>query len=199
MSAPLSTRLQNLTRRFLRNRDGNITLMVSASLIPIVAATGMAVDMMRINDARASIQAVADAAVLAAVRSAGTDQQRVAIGNAFVTQNLHGITGVTVEPQIIVKGKDGTANMNVKVQGTLTKVIFSDGDPGAELGKGSSHVSDGVDFVVTSKAHAADGKTTWRCVIALNSTAPDTAYISGSGDFNSTRLKAGSSDAFLPP
>jgi Putative Flp pilus-assembly TadE/G-like len=66
------TTLSRTARRFVRNQDGNISLLFGLTLIPMLAAAGSAVDYSRASQARSQLQAAADSAVLAVARTAPT-------------------------------------------------------------------------------------------------------------------------------
>lgn len=53
-------------KRFSHNEDGNISLILGLTAIPLVAVAGLAIDMGRITEARSALQQVADGAALAA-------------------------------------------------------------------------------------------------------------------------------------
>src|SRR5690606_42157209 len=55
-------RLTMSIMRFLRNRDGAIAPMFAIAAIPLIAATGAAIDYSRAYDARSSVQDALDAA-----------------------------------------------------------------------------------------------------------------------------------------
>lgn len=55
--------------KFLKDRSGSFAVMASLSLIPIMLAMGMAVDYVRLRNAQAHLQELADGAVLASAAS----------------------------------------------------------------------------------------------------------------------------------
>jgi Flp pilus assembly protein TadG len=67
MTSPSRT---NLFQRFRDARSGSVGLIFGLSVIPIVAAAGMAIDYSRVSAGRAEIQAAVDTAALAAARDA---------------------------------------------------------------------------------------------------------------------------------
>ncbi|PZO76097.1 MAG: hypothetical protein DI629_16450 [Mesorhizobium amorphae] len=58
-----------MLRKFLKDRSGSFAVMASLSLIPIMLAMGMAVDYVRLRNAQAHLQELADGAVLASAAS----------------------------------------------------------------------------------------------------------------------------------
>lgn len=63
----------NLAAAFIAARGGNIAMMFSLLLAPMLLAGGLAVDLVRANTTRAVVQEAADAALLAAARLKGSD------------------------------------------------------------------------------------------------------------------------------
>ena len=61
------TDFRQLFRRFSEDRKGNIAIIFSASLVPMLGFTGLAVDYGRASTAQTALNAAADAAALAAV------------------------------------------------------------------------------------------------------------------------------------
>jgi hypothetical protein len=68
----IGTHLSRIATRFVRNEDGNITMLFGLALLPMLAATGVAVDYSRASQARSQINAAADSAALAVARRAPT-------------------------------------------------------------------------------------------------------------------------------
>jgi hypothetical protein len=68
----IGTTLSRTATRFARNERGNIAILFGLTLLPMMAATGAAIDYSRASQARNQIQAAADSAVLAVARRAPT-------------------------------------------------------------------------------------------------------------------------------
>jgi Flp pilus assembly protein TadG len=76
-------------KSLLRHSSGNVTVMFSLVIIPVLLAAGSAIDYMRFNDARTSVQSALDGAALAAALPAEkTDDERIAIAQDFFRNNL---------------------------------------------------------------------------------------------------------------
>jgi Flp pilus assembly protein TadG len=68
----IGTTLSRTATRFARNERGNIAILFGLTLLPLMAATGAAIDYSRASQARNQLQAAADSAVLAVARRAPT-------------------------------------------------------------------------------------------------------------------------------
>lgn len=58
-----------MVRQFLQNRSGNVAMMFGLLLIPMLVGAGVALDMLRVHDARGAMTEASDAGVLAAARA----------------------------------------------------------------------------------------------------------------------------------
>jgi hypothetical protein len=68
-------------KNFISNVSGNISILFSLALVPLMLAVGMAVDYSRANAMKAKMQSVLDASVLAAANvKLQTDNERIARG-----------------------------------------------------------------------------------------------------------------------
>jgi Flp pilus assembly protein TadG len=56
-------------RKFLKSQSGNVTILLGLSLVPLMLATGAAVDMIRSNNTRTLLQGAADSAAVAGAAS----------------------------------------------------------------------------------------------------------------------------------
>ena len=63
----------NALRAFARAREGNVAVLFAIALIPVVAATGAAVDFSRANSVKADLQAALDATALMLSKEAASD------------------------------------------------------------------------------------------------------------------------------
>jgi len=64
------TILRRKARRFVRDRDGNVGLAFGLALLPMIAASGAAIDYSRASDARAQLSNAIDSTVLAVAKRA---------------------------------------------------------------------------------------------------------------------------------
>lgn len=83
---------------FLRDRRGNVAITFGVALLPMLLAVGTAVDYSRAASVRSSIQAAADAAVLAASRDGmrKTDAELAVIARQFFDANFTPGSDVTI-------------------------------------------------------------------------------------------------------
>src|SRR5580704_545972 len=100
--------------RFFRDRKGNIAITFAFALIPALYLTGMSIDYISATGKKAKLDALADAAVLAALTPAmlhaSDTAAQTAAKNVFIAQ-LPTITGLNFNPK-----NDLTVNM----QDTIT-------------------------------------------------------------------------------
>ena len=111
----LLTNLLNRLRKFRPAREGNIAVIFSIALIPVVGAIGIAVDWSMANKVRASMQKALDAAVLVGVSQPSTSQLSTA--TAFFNGDFTGPPGTTATASFIQNSNgslSGTANSSVE-------------------------------------------------------------------------------------
>lgn len=70
MFTALLARVCSLSKRFLKNENGNIAAIFALSLLPVLSFVGVAVDYSRANSARTSMQAALDSATLMVAKEA---------------------------------------------------------------------------------------------------------------------------------
>ena len=113
-----------VTRRFIRDRKGNVAMIFALSLIPIVFWTGMAMDFTSATSKRIRLNAAADAAALAAVTPTMMGQTATTAQTA--AQNIFngtaaGISGTTaVNPTVAVTSGNNGATRTVTVSYTAS-------------------------------------------------------------------------------
>ncbi|MCB1381164.1 MAG: hypothetical protein KDK89_22760 [Alphaproteobacteria bacterium] len=172
--------------RFGRDESGNLTMILGIVAVPLIAASGLAVDMARITEARSAVQNAADGAALAAAIAQGSDEDREAVGMAYAAANLSSLPGVTATPEIEVDGNSVSVSIQTIVNGTLLAVAFPKSGSWIE---GETHVDSdnlslpAVAFNVSAGAEAEPGDSYYRCMIALNTTLSNNIYIRGTGEF----------------
>jgi hypothetical protein len=186
-------------KRLKKNQDGNVTMILSLVAVPLIAITGLAIDMGRITEARSSLQQVADGAALAAAVAKGSDAKRREIGEAFVASNLPDLYGVTAVPTVEVDGDNVSVEIEAVVDGTLLALAF----PSAGANVDADNIDEkavelpNVAFGLQAAALAEEGESGTRCLIALNPSITNAIYIRGTGDFiaDECEVHANSSDA----
>lgn len=100
--------------RFFRDRKGNIAITFAFALIPALYLTGMSIDYISATQKKAKLDALADAAVLAALTPSMLHQSdtnaQAAAQNVFQAQ-LPSIPGLNIDPQ---------SGLTVTIQSTIT-------------------------------------------------------------------------------
>ena len=115
-------------RRFARCSRGNLAIIFGASLLPIAATMGAAVDFASAQGARVRLQAAADAAALAATRNYGKSWQvRQQIATDTFNANLIGVGGAEdVQFKIIDKGQSHKVDASATVDTAFTELMGVD-------------------------------------------------------------------------
>jgi Mg-chelatase subunit ChlD len=75
-------------RRFIAQTGGNVSIMFSLALVPMLGAAGAAVDYSRHSSARSVVAAAADAGALAGAAKVGTQAEREAAAREMFASNL---------------------------------------------------------------------------------------------------------------
>jgi Flp pilus assembly protein TadG len=107
-------------KKYLKSTSGNMAIMFSLALIPLLAAAGAAVDMVNFNRVETVLQEAADAAALAGATSKKMSNpgQLKKIVDSYVGSN-HGAT-VLISAPIITQGIDpATGAFKVTITGTV--------------------------------------------------------------------------------
>lgn len=101
--------------RFLHDKRGNIAMMFGLLSIPLIAATGAAVDYSRAYNQRMVVQDALDAAALAANRliGSGTVEQITAEAEAFFQANVQGRLDLDLVFSTVVDG--GTVTLTTEL------------------------------------------------------------------------------------
>jgi Flp pilus assembly protein TadG len=156
-----------LVRAFGRAREGNLAVIFSLAVIPVIGAIGAAVDFSTANDVKTQLQNALDAAVLAGVTQASAKQVPVA-------------TSVFTGDFIAKYGNTGSAsftqNGNGSLSGTATSTVQMSFM--AMLGKTS--------IVVNATATATPGAqaTTPVCILLTNTLASQALLVNSGGKLN---------------
>ncbi len=109
----------NVLRTFAHAREGNVALMFAILLLPIIAATGAAIDYSRANSVKADLQAALDSTALMLAKEASTDTysqlQTNALAYVKASFNRPGTKNITVSA-VYSNG----AGSSVVVNGSVT-------------------------------------------------------------------------------
>ncbi|CDZ62735.1 Putative membrane protein (DUF2134) [Neorhizobium galegae bv. orientalis] len=115
----------------LADRRGNIAIMFSLLLVPLITAVGASLDYVRAYNARSKMQADLDSALLGAVKSVGTLDNaalKKRIQEWFAAQTDLGSGGYTLEEiDIDTSNRRITATARATVSTTLLKIAGIDG------------------------------------------------------------------------
>ncbi len=113
----------NILRRFVSDRKGNVSLLFAVSLIPMIGAGGAAVDYARASNARAKMQSALDAGAIAAAKDF------TVLTNSQIKQRVEGFltdlpaSQFSVQPSVTVLSTD--PNMVSVVAEACVKLAFS--------------------------------------------------------------------------
>jgi Flp pilus assembly protein TadG len=112
--------LKKMIRRFRSAQTGSVATMFALASVPLLLATGAAVDFLRFNAAQTHVQASLDAAALAAAAGKGiTDAKRISAAQAVFDQNIKAGTANNLEVKAEFKVIDerivSTAEVEVPV------------------------------------------------------------------------------------
>ena len=113
-------RLANWIRRFVRAERGNVVMIFSLSLIPIIAVAGSAIDIHRVQTAKMQTVALLDQAVLAATNLSSQEDPETLVQtwmNSQIEQFGHDREDLTVQVSSVValnsKSVSATATLTV--------------------------------------------------------------------------------------
>jgi Flp pilus assembly protein TadG len=108
-------RLHNVVASFWRMRDGNVAVTFALALIPVIGTIGAAVDYSKANDIKTQLQKALDAAVLAGVTQASSQQvaTATAVFNGGFTSR-YGSLASAAFTQNADNSLSGTATSSVK-------------------------------------------------------------------------------------
>ncbi len=113
-------------RQFLSDTSGNTALFFALGAIPLMAATGAAIDYSRATDAQAALQVATDAAALAAGTNSGlSDDEVTAVVNQYFAANVGESLKSHVTLQATVNRENNSLGLKVvgKVDTTLLKIV----------------------------------------------------------------------------
>lgn len=124
----LKTRLYNAARRFTLNKAGNVAMIFGLSLIPLITAGGLAVDMSRAMVVRYRLSHALDAAGLAAGRSFGEGIDEVtAVAQRYFNANYPAAElGVPGTLQVSMEGPHINLTASAQVETTLMAIAGFD-------------------------------------------------------------------------
>lgn len=159
-------------RRLGEDRAGNIAMLAALTFIPIMLAVTAAVDLSNAIRIKGSLQAAADAGVLAAATaiasgSSDSDKQKIAEETFYANVSPQLMAAFPASPDVKIDLATQTVRMDVQVNTDrlLTNLI-----------------TDALTIGVSATAIADKGLPV--CMLALNPTAPNALDIRGTADVN---------------
>lgn len=161
-----------LLRRLARDTHGSVALVFGVLFIVLVVGVGVAIDFARGTQARTELQATVDAAALAgagAYTGSSTQSTATSLAQSYVTKGTAALpSGTTVTSTTITPGSSNGAytmyvSVTVAVPTTLMAVYQST-------------------MNVTASATAKNTGSGNACVLVLNSSAAQSASLSGSAN-----------------
>lgn len=117
--------LASLFRRFRHNQRGDTAILFALSVVPVLIATGAAVDYMRYSAAESQLQAALDSGALAAAAASQLNtQQRIDAAESTFTRNLQGsvLADATVSHSFKVKNNAVEATASFEMPTSLMKL-----------------------------------------------------------------------------
>ena len=120
-------KVASLVRRFKHERRGNITILFTLLLVPIMGCVGAAVDYSRANSIKAALQAALDATALMLAKNAGiqTDDEMTTLGQSLFSAQF--ARPDAVKPKVTVKYTPGSStivlNGSTTVKTTFLRVL----------------------------------------------------------------------------
>jgi Flp pilus assembly protein TadG len=111
-------------RQFVLNRDGNVGMLFGLALLPMIAATGSAIDYSRASNARATLQNAVDATTLAMAKRVPvlTDSQLLREAEVFFKSNLADDPALARLPLTVRKSNKV---LNVSAQGEMQTAFMN--------------------------------------------------------------------------
>jgi Flp pilus assembly protein TadG len=119
--SPQRSRLQRMVKRFRRAEAGNVAIMFSLCVVPLLFAAGTAVDYMRASAARSSMEQALDAAALAVGNNPNlSNDEMKALAQKYFKENYSSATEEAVASIRVAVNNDRIAlTVNGKVPTTL--------------------------------------------------------------------------------
>jgi Flp pilus assembly protein TadG len=159
-------------RRWATSTSANISILAGLTFIPLTIAVTAAVDLSNAIRIKGSLQAAADAGVLAAATALAsgygdTDKEKIAKDTFFANISPKLMDAFPADPEVIINFATGSVHMNVSVNTDqlLTNLI-----------------TDSIAIGVQATAVADQGSPV--CLMSLNPTLGRSLHIQGTADVN---------------
>lgn len=119
---------RNTACRFLRDREGNIALVFGLIFLLLISAIGIAVDFMRLGDARTEVQQAADAALITAARyssqhPSADETTLTAVGRKVFDHQMRGRASVNFK-KFNIKSSAADTVFNLEIDGEMPSTIL---------------------------------------------------------------------------
>ncbi len=129
IAAAIAVAVRETLARLVRERRGNVFIIVAFAMIPMVFATGMGIDYSRAARLRTKLNAIADAAALAAVTQTAmqkTDAQAKTIALNMFNAQAEGLSSLIIDPlgqdDIEITHPDGPTSRTATVSYTAKSI-----------------------------------------------------------------------------
>ena len=167
----LAAQLVNAARRWKKDDGGSIAVIFALVLIPVIGATGAAVDYSRANGVKTNLQGALDAAVLAGLTDDATIRDTRA-SNTFNSVFVSKVSGTTVGTLQFTTNNDGTYSGSVSIRVPTAFMGI--------LGVNTLTVSANAKARIGSTQSVAKAM----CIISLNTSIAKAVAMSGSAAIN---------------
>ena len=121
--------MANLFRRFMANHQGNTAITFAIAIVPVLLATGAAVDYLRYAAAKSELQAALDSGALAvAAAQSLSNSERIAAGNNSFLRNMEasGFGGEGIEADFAISGTAISATATLKLPAAMMQIAGLD-------------------------------------------------------------------------
>jgi Flp pilus assembly protein TadG len=114
-----------LKHRLIRSTSGNVTVIFAIALVPLLVAAGSAIDYIRFNDMRTSIQAGLDGAALAAALPTDlSNPNRIKIAKDYFRKNVSykKMDGSDVDISVKINAESVVASVDAELKTSFMKL-----------------------------------------------------------------------------
>lgn len=117
--------MKQFLRPYFRNEDGSTVVIFAYCLMAVAIASGVALDYNRVNDAKTSIAAVADAAAIAAVSNIDAGETAMkTVAKKYIAANVAAV-GVKLKGEPTLTYDKSKAEFTVQIGGTVPTSLMA--------------------------------------------------------------------------
>ncbi len=191
MTAKCASRLCTALSGFRSDGRGSVTQLFALLSIPLIAASGAALDFNRVVDAEVTLQDLADRAAITAAAFPGSEAAQIAEAYNFIEWNPIALPGVSYTPAVSINDDDVLVVLNAGVKGMLLPTAFA-----ATSSEGEGSGGD-TDLTIEATARYKQTDPGLVCLLTTNPSAADSVFLSGTRTFtaNGCGVHSDSSDA----